>query len=161
MEWDEDLERWVEAVMRSPAHHPITMFPLHLAQFKCPRTAGYEMWWYPSVLSFDVVSFSHSLLLPPAHVLSSGKCDRKADISRLPLSKCLTFFLQLFGSAGHFGAPAWEVDDDRGVDLDQEALLRCSLKGIKPLVRILRLEKSCRHLYGFYLASYYETQALA
>lgn len=40
------------------------------------------------------------------------------------------------------------MDDDRGVDLDQEALLRCSLKGIKPLVRILGLEKSCHHLYG-------------
>lgn len=46
------------------------------------------------------------------------------------------------------------MDDDGGLDLDEEALLRCSLKGSKPLVRILGLEKSCHHLHGYLLRSY-------
>ncbi len=38
------------------------------------------------------------------------------------------------------------MDDDGGVDLDEEPLLRYSLKGINPLVNVLGLYKSCRHL---------------
>lgn len=36
----------------------------------------------------------------------SVKCNHKADVSRPPLSKCLTFFLQLFGSGGRFEGPS-------------------------------------------------------